>query len=49
MSEAESKTRELFEKLASTAHRRSLTADRIFRQLRKAEEAKEEEKKSDPA
>lgn len=35
------RTRALFERLASTSHRRSLTADRIFRQLRKEDEAKE--------
>ena len=36
-----SRTRALFERLASTSHRRSLTADRIFRQLRKEDEARE--------
>ena len=35
------RTRALFERLATTSHRRSLTADRIFRQLRKEDEAKE--------
>ena len=41
MSDTPSKTRQLFEKLASTEHRRSLTADRIFRQLRKEDEARD--------
>ena len=35
------KTRALLERLASTEHRRKLTADRIFRQLRKEDEARE--------
>ena len=37
---AGTRTRELFERLANTSHRRSLTADRIFRQLRKEDEAR---------
>ena len=36
-----SKTRALLEQLANTEHRRSLTADRIFRQLRKEDEVRE--------
>ena len=39
--EKSARTRALFERLANTSHRRSLTADRIFRQLRKEDEAKE--------
>ena len=39
--ETKTKTRALLERLASTEHRRSLTADRIFRQLRKEDEARE--------
>ena len=35
------KTRALLDRLASTEHRRKLTADRIFRQLRKEDEARE--------
>ena len=35
------RTRALFERLANTDHRRKLTADRIFRQLRKEDEARE--------
>lgn len=35
------RTRALFERLANTDHRRRLTADRIFRQLRKEDEARE--------
>ena len=35
------KTRALLERLANTEHRRKLTADRIFRQLRKEDEARE--------
>lgn len=37
---APTRTRALFERLASTDHRRKLTADRIFRQLRRDEEAR---------
>ncbi len=44
MSETASKTRELLEKLASTQHRRSLTADRIFRQLRQEEEQQRQDR-----
>ena len=39
--EGTSRTRALFERLANTDHRRRLTADRIFRQLRKEDEARE--------
>ena len=39
--DARHKTRALLERLANTDHRRSLTADRIFRQLRKEDEARE--------
>lgn len=38
---ATSKARALLNRLATTDHRRSLAADRIFRQLRKEEQAKE--------
>ena len=38
---APTRTRALFERLANTDHRRRLTADRIFRQLRKEDEARE--------
>ena len=39
--EGTTRTRALFERLANTDHRRRLTADRIFRQLRKEDEARE--------
>ena len=39
--ERSSRTRALFEQLASTQHRRRLTADRIFRQLRRGEDVGE--------
>ena len=37
MSDTPSKARQLLERLASTDHRRSLAADKIFRQLRQEE------------
>ncbi len=41
MTTSQDRARALFERLASTPHRRSLAADRIFRQLRKEAEAKD--------
>lgn len=42
MTDTQSKTKALLQRLATTDHRRSLAADRIFRQLRKEDEAKRE-------
>lgn len=43
----QTRTRVLFERLANTSHRRSLTADRIFRQLRKEDEAREQARQAE--
>lgn len=39
MSATERKTRDLLDRLGETEHRRRLTADKIFRELRKGERA----------